>query len=376
MWRTSAVTSVVAGYLCSSIFAANQYSIRDLGIAGRTAIEVSVDSSGRVVLSIAPEEPPGLPPLAGEAFLIDGMDIANLGSLGGTRVVGTAINNRDQIVGQADLPDGNSVAFVFENGEMRDLNLAAFGATGGISSSINDQGDIVGQAYYGTVSRAFVLSKIGVFKPLPTLGGNHAYAADINEIGMVVGASRTESDDAYVAFLFHQGVITNLGTLGGPASFAAAINDGSVIVGGALTIDNSQHAALFAISGNPIDLAPNWPLSGAAEINNLGQIVGFVSHGPNEELQAAIFSLTELPVLLKDLIPVNSGWTSLYAASGINDRGQIVGVGIYNNQPGFRAFLMTPIPEPSSFAMFVICLLFCTGNFARKRIKPQQAGGD
>ena len=53
-----------------------------------------------------------------------------------------------------------------------------------------------------------------------------------------------------------------------------------------------------------------------------------------------------------DLIPQNTDWDSLDAARDINENGQIVGQGIINGET--RAFLMTPVPEPSLFIMLII----------------------
>jgi hypothetical protein len=58
---------------------------------------------------------------------------------------------------------------------------------------------------------------------------------------------------------------------------------------------------------------------------------------------------------LNNLIAPGSGWL-LGAAYAINDRGQIVGVGTHNGQD--RAFLLTPVPEPGTWAMLVALAIF------------------
>jgi probable HAF family extracellular repeat protein len=58
---------------------------------------------------------------------------------------------------------------------------------------------------------------------------------------------------------------------------------------------------------------------------------------------------------LNDLIPADSGWV-LSEAHGINDAGQIVGVGTVGGL--FHAFLLTPAtPEPSGAAMALIAAI-------------------
>lgn len=48
-----------------------------------------------------------------------------------------------------------------------------------------------------------------------------------------------------------------------------------------------------------------------------------------------------------------TGW-SLLEATDINDAGQIVGTGLYGGLT--RAFLLTPVPEPESWAMLLVGL--------------------
>ncbi len=53
---------------------------------------------------------------------------------------------------------------------------------------------------------------------------------------------------------------------------------------------------------------------------------------------------------LNSLIDPSSGW-SLFDAYGINDSGQITGEGFISGHQ--HAFLLTPIPEPSSIMLAV-----------------------
>ncbi len=58
---------------------------------------------------------------------------------------------------------------------------------------------------------------------------------------------------------------------------------------------------------------------------------------------------------LNDLIPSNSGWM-LADAKAINDSGQIVGYGFDINGEQ-HAFLLTPIPEPSTLALLSLAFI-------------------
>ena len=78
---------------------------------------------------------------------------------------------------------------------------------------------------------------------------------------------------------------------------------------------------------------------------------------------------------LNSLIP-SSGWT-LDAADAINDKGQIVGYGT-NPAGQSHAFLMTPTPEPSTFALLAAGTLGLFGYGLRQRatkaMKPTACG--
>jgi probable HAF family extracellular repeat protein len=55
---------------------------------------------------------------------------------------------------------------------------------------------------------------------------------------------------------------------------------------------------------------------------------------------------------LNTLLLPGSGWTLNYAEA-INDAGQIVGIGT-NGLNQHHAYLLTPVPEPTSFALLGI----------------------
>ena len=78
-------------------------------------------------------------------------------------------------------------------------------------------------------------------------------------------------------------------------------------------------------------------------INNRGEIVGD-STGVSATGRArtrAVLWIDGQPLDLLTLVPAASGWRRLVFATGINDRGEIVGTGV--NQQGIpRAFLLRP----------------------------------
>jgi len=132
--------------------------------------------------------------------------------------------------------------------------------------------------------------------------------------------------------------MTKMGTLGGSWSQAYAINNKGQITGLAYTTNGSGHA--FITSGTRlIDLgtfAGSTSTTWGFGINNLGVVVGQSTF--QNTYHAFVYSGGKIKDLNKQ-IPAGSGWT-LNEADGINDAGQIVGMGTKNGQQ--RAYLLTP----------------------------------
>jgi hypothetical protein len=66
---------------------------------------------------------------------------------------------------------------------------------------------------------------------------------------------------------------------------------------------------------------------------------------------------------LNSLISPTSGWF-LEQAMGINSRGQITGFGFVAGKGGERAFLVTPVPEPSSIVLLALAGLGLSARFS------------
>lgn len=131
----------------------------------------------------------------------------------------------------------------------------------------------------------------------------------INASGEVTGDAITASGADH-AFLYNGTNMVDLGTLGGTASQGQAINDIGEVTGYAYTMGGNPHAFLY-YNGMMLDLndliSPSDPLYGEVELTD---------------------------------------------AAGINDSGQIVASGCYiPSDNRCDAFLLDPVPEPTSLAL-------------------------
>ncbi|MCB9770424.1 MAG: DUF3466 family protein [Candidatus Omnitrophica bacterium] len=286
------------------------------------------------------------------------------------------ISDSGLVVGHVGDQKGASRAYSWMSQNL-DFDFSPFEEGQSIAYGVNTDGYMVGQVGENALSNfeAFRYEPGQGVRHLGTLGGNLSQASALNDRGEVVGWSVT-ADRRTHAFKWveEQGMI-DLGTLGGERSLAAAINEEGLIVGQAQTREGSTHAALFRDT-KITDLGSmggRWSL--ASDINNHGLIVGQADGEPDRmpefakralNLGARLFSsqlvkTSSRAVLWKEgspqdlnrLIPQGSEWTALSAATGVNDRGQIVGFG--NKNGHLHGFLLTPVEleEESNVAVTV-----------------------
>ena len=171
-------------------FLYSDHKIIDLGtFGGADSFATAVNDSGQVVGYFSPTRDVAYTPY--RAFLLSGGTVIHLGNLGGRVTVPVDINNSGQVVGHAQLPSGETHAFLYSGGMMRDLGTLP----GGIQSfayGINSCGQVVGASNSAAARlRAFLYSD-GKMQDLNRLIPAHSgwvlyEARDINDAGQIVG---------------------------------------------------------------------------------------------------------------------------------------------------------------------------------------------
>ncbi|HEV2634997.1 MAG TPA: hypothetical protein VGX23_07605 [Actinocrinis sp.] len=312
--------------------------------------------------------------------------VTDLGTLttGGTSVA-TGINNAGEVVGYGVSSTGIEHGFKWVNGAISDLGTES-GGNDSVANAVNDAGQIAGTASRSDGGYGYPVrwSAAGVIQDLGgTVTNSLGVGNAIDPAGRVAGGQRpADSEGSPIGILYSQtGTPTYLGnppdslnaangvnakdqvvgspafewqngtvTLlpivpGGEGAGAYAINISGQIVGTVAEpgVTDPEDAALWQ-NGVLTDLGTidGIQYNAATAINAAGQIVGTAN--PNCQPCAAPEAWLRQPggplTALSTLVAANSGWT-FQQATGINDRGQIVGAGLHNGS--LHAFLLTPV---------------------------------
>ena len=337
------------------------YTVTDLGAVAGAILTNPTDINNRgeaAVTSFLSFRPPR--PTFG--FVSKDGKMTLLPALGGQFTFASAISDSGVVAGSANLVGDTIAHAAIWEGDF--TQVTDLGTLGGASSGalwLNNRRQVVGDSATanGTDFHAFLWDR-GMMTDLGTLGGSFSFAFAINDGGLIVGQSDTTTtiDSVFGLPIFHgfiwdRGILSDVGEIfGGHFNYAQSVNNRGEIVGAAdLAGDQTGHAFMLR-KGSLIDLGtvPGDTNSTALAVNNLGHVVGLSalsfddpSFGPPVNnfqcpCHAAIWedgTVTDL----NTVIPAGSGW-QLGNALAINDRGQIVGSGILNNE--LRAFLLTP----------------------------------
>ncbi|MFO1338282.1 MAG: hypothetical protein U1F53_08595 [Burkholderiaceae bacterium] len=252
----------------------------------------------------------------------------------------TGINDQGDIVGGPNLvqgmDDGLSYLWPAAGGRVELVGMT-------MATAINNRGDVAGWSTFGGRKAHAAWITGGV---LVDLGASHGLKGEsaangLNDKGLVVGTGATR-DTASQAVKWSQGAMKKIPSPDGPLSTALAVNRLGHVVG-TTGPDADQHGAYLQdkTGVHALPAIPRTSLMTPRAINDTDMVVGsmLTEAGRN----AAFFSDEGKSYWLYGLLD-DSGqaWSSLSQAWGINQAGQVVGVGFYVGE-GNVPFIATPV---------------------------------
>jgi probable HAF family extracellular repeat protein len=312
--------------------------------------------------------------------------VTNLGTLGDSHVL--SLNDNGDVAGvwitkrkisrRISIPFAQQ-PFVWSSGAVRFLN-----GGDGQAEDINNLGQVTGLSFKGDYAKAaaskqdiklrgFFWSK-GKRQNLGPLDSAQSYVMDLNNKGVVVGWSEG-GDRTTRGFVWYQGKMQATHA-GGVSIIPTSINDKGDIAGGederdgqavilyangrvqrflkdaqalsktnnngALVIKRDKTAVLWQQGKEQILFVDNDDqFLRSAISNNSNDIVGNIGYGIGANDTPCLF-FGNRQYDLNTLIPKNSNWV-LSDVGDLNNKGQIVGHGFFNNRPS--VFLLTPVPH-------------------------------
>ncbi|WP_422774486.1 hypothetical protein ACN28C_17495 [Plantactinospora sp. WMMC1484] len=164
---------------------------------------------------------------------------------------------------------------------------------------------------------------------ISTTAYSSSQATDINDLGVVVGASHVNATDPMHAFVHRHGVMSDLGTGYGPGSGSVAqgINEAGVVVGWRYEAQGAPYRGVVWRDGEIVEIGsfggtagPWGTLSVANAVNDHGQVVGAAAT-PDGPLHGFVW----MDGVLRDLGTLGGNGEST-VAHDINDRGEVVGM--------------------------------------------------
>ena len=253
-----------------------QYQIVDLGTLGGTnSYAYSVNNLGLVVGDSLDSNGDTI------AFLYENGSMINLGTLYNHEASGNSINYSGVVVGTLinDPAPPYRTGVIFEN-----LNVASLGYPNNVNHGrgINDNGLVLATYDVNGGRRSYLYQNGAIINwNLADYQGKYLIGTKINNDGDITGNIRPGLAQDWHAFAYLNGTLSDLGTLGGSSSQGRGINESKQIVGHSLDSSGVKRAYIWDNLNGMVDLNTlvggnsGWLLQSAADINDSGEIVGY-----------------------------------------------------------------------------------------------------
>ena len=282
-----------------------------------------------------------------------------------------ALNDNGQIPGYYQ-SGGVYKSFIYFGGNYTSIDDPA-GVNGTAAGGISNSGAVVGNYYDAqSASHGFVFNG-STYTTLDHPGAVGTDLLSINSSGDIVGEYYKVNNPGpsdYISFLYSKGVFTDIFVPGAQLTVASSINDLGQITGSYQDSSGPQAIHGFIRSASQVFSVLNDPgstLSGAFFTSAAGQTVGGYLGGANPftnsyEYLNGVYAAISTPYDTTDEVD----------ALGVNKNGWISGTRYPNGLGLGYGFLLTPVPEPGSTALFIAGLL---GLVVRHRRLAGQPGG-
>jgi len=320
-----------------------QYSVTDLGLfpGGSITTGIGLSTLGWVT---------GWGDTAtnsAQAFIWRADMLTNIGPSASPIAFGTAINALGQVAGYAFASDFSTFNAFLYDGAIAHF-IPTLGGLNNAALGVNDSGVVVGYSEDASLNTLAFRWSGGTPTSLGTLtGGTFSQATAINNAGQIVGFGDV-SGAATHGFFYNGGPLIDIGVPSGfTSSQANGVGQFGAVVGEVLTDTLSAEAFLWTSSGGMTLLGTLGGDSDAFGVSATGVVVGS-SNGA-----AFIYDSGHMTDLNTVLNATGAGW-QLQQALAINDRGQIVGTGLFDGEQ--RAFVLNQLqnaaaPEPGTWLM-------------------------
>lgn len=225
---------------------------------------------------------------ASAAVYWSGTSMVELGTLGGQHAAALGINDHSRVVGfSRTTGDASMRAFSWRDGTMTQLSKPTW-ATDTIAYDVSNSGHIVGLASSATTTRP-ILWQSGILTQLPVPAGTRAgTAVAVNEQGMAVGHYELDLNGRFAASVWNNGLRIDLGFLSSTEyAIAADINDMGHVVGTAageagMTGFIWQTGVMYDLRSLLVPSFAGYQITSARSINSSGQIAAVALVGGRE----------------------------------------------------------------------------------------------